>query len=224
MTISTNKATTDATNPITAGGNISPVPATATNVTIIVKNFSGGLMTNASTPLDSVTGRYLYTIDPSGLSCGWYAGTYTIAASAVISGQLYNASTTFTYLPGPAGASSSSSSTSCSTPCYSCDFGSADWALTTKPVLAQIGGDLNVTYANNLAVASTGLVYSVVHNQLGQTVGYVVVTMRLDAGQTGSAYLPVWFDFGPGNYTVSIFVTSPAGIAMSNSTSVAYDR
>jgi len=113
-------------------------------------------------------------------------------------------------------------SSAAATPCFSCDYGAFDWILVTKPALASFGGDLVVIYSNQVAVPLTGFVYGVVHNQMGQTVSYVVTTMNLAAGAPGTTYLEVWANLPPGNYTVSIFATSEGGVAISNSTSVLY--
>src|SRR5438552_116736 len=108
--------------------------------------------------------------------------------------------------------------------CYACDFGTSAWSLVSGPKLAPLGGLLVATYVNNVPIHDTGWVYSVVRNMVGQTVGYETTTLNLDAGQSGDAYLFVYVGLAQGNYTVSVFVTSPAGTAISSTVSVNYVR
>src|SRR6266480_1833909 len=104
--------------------------------------------------------------------------------------------------------------------CPVCDFGTSAWTLVSGPKMQTIGPFMVETYVNNLAVRDTGIVYSVVRNTAGQTVAYETTTVSLDAGQSGNAYSPVSFGLALGNNKVSIFVTSTAGTAISNTTSV----
>ena len=102
-------------------------------------------------------------------------------------------------------------------------LGALTWTLVSTPELAPQGGELVVTYKNNLNTALEGIVYTVVHNSIGQTLAYEASTLNMRAGQTGTTYNPVWFNVPEGeNYTTSVFATSFSGVAISNSTSVSY--
>jgi len=65
----------------------------------------------------------------------------------------------------------------------------------------------------------TAVVYAVVHNSAGQTVSYSTATLQLAAGATGIAY-PVLFGLPSGTYSVTVFVTSTSGVAISTSQTV----
>jgi len=85
------------------------------------------------------------------------------------------------------------------------------------------GGYMKITYSNSLTSPVFGLVYAVVRNSVGQTVGIEVSTLSLDPGQQGSAYLPVGGP-GPGTYAVSFFVVGADESAISATTTVSYLR
>jgi len=94
-------------------GRISPIPSSMLNLTIEIRNPGGNLVASGSTILNAGMANYSYSAVPSGLSCGWVSGTYSIIVSWAGSGQVV---TTFIYEhAAPGVASSSTTSTSCST-------------------------------------------------------------------------------------------------------------
>jgi hypothetical protein len=78
-----------------------------------------------------------------------------------------------------------------------------------------------VDYRNSLNVTVVGFAFWVVHNGIGQTVGFGVATIQLDAGANETAYLLI-YGLVPGTYNSTIFATAPSGVAISNSTSLAF--
>lgn len=74
---------------------------------------------------------------------------------------------------------------------------------------------IQVTYMNNNASQVVGIVYGTYHNSLGQTIRISTATIRPDAGGTGNAFL-VEYGLLPGQYVVDVFVITPSGIAISN--------
>lgn len=101
-------------------------------------------------------------------------------------------------------------------------LGLSTWTLVSTPKLDPSSGELMVTYKNNLNTTLEGIVYTDVHNSVGQTLAIEASTLNMTAGQTLTTYNPVWFEVASGNYTTSVFATSFSGVAISNSTSVSY--
>jgi hypothetical protein len=104
------------------------------------------------------------------------------------------------------------------------DNGTDTLALISGPTMMPFGGNMKITYSNSLTGPVFGLVYAVVRNSVGQTVGIEVSTLSLGPGQQGSAYLPVGIGPGPGAYAVSFFVVSADESAISATTTVSYLR
>jgi hypothetical protein len=75
------------------------------------------------------------------------------------------------------------------------------------------------TFTNNSNAPVTAFVYAVVHNALGQTVDISTATVTASAGGSATAFNAL-FGLAPGTYTISIFVTSSSGTAISTSTPV----
>jgi hypothetical protein len=83
-------------------------------------------------------------------------------------------------------------------------------------------GNVYVYYRDNLNVTVTGFVYWVVHNGIGQTVAVGEATVLLEPGVNDTANVII-FGLVPGtSYNSAIFVTAPGGVAISNSTSLAF--
>jgi len=74
-------------------------------------------------------------------------------------------------------------------------------------------------FTNNSNAPVTGFVYAVVHNALGQTVDISTATITAPAGGTVSAFNAL-FGLAPGTYSVTLFVTSSAGTAISGTSTV----
>ena len=104
------------------------------------------------------------------------------------------------------------------------DNGTDTLALVSGPTMMPFGGYMKITYSNSLTLPVFGLVYAVVRNSVGQTMGIEVSTLSLDPGQQGSAYLPVGVGPDPGTYAMSFFVVNVAGYAISPTTTLTYLR
>jgi hypothetical protein len=100
------------------------------------------------------------------------------------------------------------SSTSCNT--TSCV--SASGTPTQTTVGAYTG--VSTSFTNNSNAPVTGIVYAVVHNAIGQTVDISTATISAPAGGSTSAFNAL-FGLPPGTYSVTIFVTSTSGTAIS---------
>jgi len=105
------------------------------------------------------------------------------------------------------------SSTSCNT--TSC------MVATGTPVQSTQGAYSGVSssFTNNSNAPVTGFVYAVVHNALGQTVDISTATVSAPAGGSVSAFNAL-FGLPPGTYSVSLFVTSSSGTAISRTSTV----
>jgi len=75
------------------------------------------------------------------------------------------------------------------------------------------------TFTNNSDAPVTAFVYAVVHNALGQTVDISTATVTASAGGSATAFNAL-FGLPPGTYSVTIFVTSSAGTAISATSTV----
>ena len=78
---------------------------------------------------------------------------------------------------------------------------------------------ISSVFTNNSNAPVTAFVYAVVHNALGQTIDISTATVTAPSGGSASAF-NVLFGLPPGTYSVSLFVTSSAGTAISSSTTV----
>jgi hypothetical protein len=76
-----------------------------------------------------------------------------------------------------------------------------------------------MTYANSANISLLGIVFLVVHNSLGQTLEISTGSVVLAAGANGTAF-PVVFGLAPGTYQGTYFVISPAGTAMSSTSTL----
>jgi len=95
------------------------------------------------------------------------------------------------------------------------------YTASGSPTQATLGSNqaVSVAYTNTANAAVTGIVYAVVHNSIGQTVYYTTATLQLAAGQSGTAYA-VLFGLPSGTYSVTVFVTSTTGQAISATSTV----
>gem|GEM_PF-2126491 len=82
-------------------------------------------------------------------------------------------------------------------------------------------GEVYVNYRNNLNVSVLGIVFWVVHNSIGQTVGIGAATMQLSPGANATGELVI-YELAPGTYDSVVFATATSGVAISNSTSLAF--
>jgi len=76
-------------------------------------------------------------------------------------------------------------------------------------------------YRNNLNVSVLGIVLWVVHNSIGQTVGIGAGTIELSPGANATAELII-YELAPGTYDSVVFAIATSGVAISNSTSLAF--
>jgi hypothetical protein len=105
------------------------------------------------------------------------------------------------------------SSTSCNN--TSC-IGVSGSTFTTQGVYNGISS----SFTNNSNQPVTAFAYAVVHNALGQTVDISTATLtNVGAGQSATAF-NVLFGLAPGTYSVTLFVTSSAGTAISSTSTV----
>jgi hypothetical protein len=83
----------------------------------------------------------------------------------------------------------------------------------------QIGGYSvsALTYLNTSNTTVIGVVFMVIHNDLGQTVEVSTATLQLAAGANGTAYL-TRFGLASGAYSGTFFVVEPSGVAISTTT------
>jgi hypothetical protein len=78
---------------------------------------------------------------------------------------------------------------------------------------------ISVSYVNNSNQTQTAVVYAVVHNAQGQTVSISTATITPAAKATTTAF-PVLFGLPSGTYSVTLFVTSTSGLAISTTSTV----
>jgi hypothetical protein len=97
--------------------------------------------------------------------------------------------------------------------------GTGVWTLATP--ITYYSGYYNSTYINHLNTTVRGSVYLVAENSVGQTVYYSECVLTLEAFATGSC-ANVVIGLPAGTYNASVFVVAKSGIAISNSTSVAF--
>ncbi len=103
------------------------------------------------------------------------------------------------------------------------------FVLTAPPSFCQndnsgcfvTNGMLYVNYRNNLNTTVTGIVFMVLHNLKGQTLGFGAATLILAAGANGTAY-PMMYNLPPGTYDASVFAVTPSGIAISASAPIVF--
>jgi hypothetical protein len=92
-------------------------------------------------------------------------------------------------------------------------------SATGQPTQTTQGSYTGVStaFTNNSNAPVTGFVYAVVHNALGQTVDISTATITAPAGGSVTAFNAL-FGLPPGTYSVTIFVTSSSGTAISSTT------
>jgi len=79
---------------------------------------------------------------------------------------------------------------------------------------------IEANYTNLGSANTTGIVFSVVRNALGQTVEYSTATVQIASGGISTAYLVV-FGLPGGQYSASLFAVYPSGVALSTTTTIA---
>jgi hypothetical protein len=155
-------------------------------------------------------------------------GSFTVPSSiqtstgiqSVVSGTIYSVelqesgvATNQALASPPTLGVGSVSSTSCNT--TSCMSVSGTPAQTTQGAYSGVTS----TFTNTSNAPVTAFVYAVVHNALGQTVDISTATVTASAGGSVTAFNAL-FGLPPGTYSVTIFVTSSSGTAISTSTPV----
>jgi hypothetical protein len=99
------------------------------------------------------------------------------------------------------------------------------WNFSGNPVSIQLVGGYYPAFAvplvSTLDNTSTGIVFMVVHNSLGQTAQISTATLVLLARGNGTAY-PVYFGLPPGEYSATFFAVAAAGYAFSLSETASF--
>jgi hypothetical protein len=78
-----------------------------------------------------------------------------------------------------------------------------------------------VNYRNNLNSSVLAIVLWVIHNNVGQTVGFGAATVSLAPGANATAY-PIVFGLAPGAYSSMIFAISSSGVAISSAATLVF--
>ena len=170
----------------------------------------------------SYTGTTVGIIAPNSVGAG--SATFNVPANAAaISTQIQLVVTTQGAGGAPVGTAvldtpltlsvGSVSTGSCNT--TACMTVSGTPTVTSQGVYKGISS----VFTNNSNAPVTAFVYAVVHNALGQTIDISTATVTAPTGGSASAF-NVLFGLPPGTYSVSLFVTSSAGTAISSSTTV----
>jgi len=136
------------------------------------------------------------------------AGSQPVTSAAGYTVELQAVSSTTIALASPPTVTVGSVSTACNnTTCMT---------VTGTPAQSQQGQYQGVTstFTNNSPAPLTAFVYAVVHNALGQTVDISTATVTASAGGSTTAFNAL-FGLAPGTYSVTIFVTSSSGTAIS---------
>jgi len=172
-----------------------PLAYTGTTVGVIAPNGVGAGSATFAVPAGAATGATVVQL---------VVGTKG-AGGAVVGTAILNTPLSLTV--------GSVSTTSCNT--TSC------MAVTGTPAQSTQGAysGISSSFTNNSNAPVTGFVYAVVHNALGQTVDISTATISAPAGGSVSAFNAL-FGLPPGTYSVSLFVTSSAGTAISSTSTV----
>jgi len=141
------------------------------------------------------------------------AGSQPVTSGSGYNVELQAVSSSTVALASPPTVSVGSVPTSCnSTTCLT---------VSGTPAQSKQGTFTGVTstFTNNSNAPVTAFVYAVVHNALGQTVEISTATVTASAGGSTTAFNAL-FGLPPGTYSVTIFVTSSSGTAISGTTPV----
>jgi len=90
--------------------------------------------------------------------------------------------------------------------------------VAVAPLQTLVGGvykGINATYTNTLNVQVTGLAIAVVRNSAGQTAGVFSGTLTMAAGASSPVYVAFYPPLPSQSYTVSVYVVTPSGVAIS---------
>ena len=188
------------------GYNILFAPYACGNSGSICGTVVGAILTNAQG-----AGSSTYTV-PSTIQTS--AGSQPITSGAGYNVELQAVGSSAVALASPPTLTVGSvSTTSCNTTtCIS----------ATGPAKQSAQGPyqgITSTFTNNSNAPVTAFVYAVVHNALGQTVDISTATITAPAGGSATAF-NVLFGLPSGTYSVSLFVTSSSGTAISTSSTV----
>jgi len=101
--------------------------------------------------------------------------------------------------------------------------GSDCWYETSTPVYGSLGPypAFAIPYVNLFNATTTGIVFMVVHNSLGQTIQISTCVLQLGADANGTART-ITFGLGPGMYSATFFVVSTGGYAISTTTTASF--
>ena len=101
--------------------------------------------------------------------------------------------------------------------------GTNDWTFVGTPASHNIGISPAVasTFDNRLDVSVLAIVMMVLRDNSGQMVYYSTATLNITRGSYGTAYTPV-FGLPVGTYYATIFAMTTGGVAISNSSSIAF--
>jgi hypothetical protein len=188
------------------GYNILFAPYACGNSGSICGTVVGAILTNAQG-----AGSSTYTV-PSTIQTS--AGSQPITSGAGYNVELQAVGSSAVALASPPTLTVGSvSTTSCNTTTCISSTG------TAKQSAQGPYQGITSTFTNNSNAPVTAFVYAVVHNALGQTVDISTATITAPAGGSATAF-NVLFGLPSGTYSVSLFVTSSSGTAISTSSTV----
>jgi hypothetical protein len=102
--------------------------------------------------------------------------------------------------------------------------GTTQWTLVSAPTQATVGSltEISATYTMhyNSTTPVLGIAVAALRNAQGQTVYISSGTTALSFNQQGTIYITVT-GAPPGSYTATVFVMDTAGVAVSNSSTLA---
>lgn len=103
-------------------------------------------------------------------------------------------------------------------------LGTLTFTAVAPPSILPIctGLCMQVTYKNNLNFSNTGIVYTVIHNSIGQTSSIQTATITPAGGQDSTAFFQVSFGLSSGTYNATVFVTTVGGVAISETSTIGF--
>jgi hypothetical protein len=184
----------------TASSGVGSVNLTA--VVITIRNPSAFIVasTEAFVVGSGATGTYSANITAGGTS-NWAFGNYTVTATYGSSNAAppATASTSFAY--GTARLATDA------------------FIVTRPPVQASVRTvkGVEIGFQNQYFGTLNGFIWVVVYNTANQTIGIFLGSVALQSGISAVVFVPT-LGLPRGNYTASLFATTPAGVAISVST------
>ena len=167
-----------------------------------------GTVVSAISPNSVGTGSTTFTV-PSGTTAGTYTVQLTVSTQgtgglAVGSAALSQALSLKVVSAGEGQCVSTS--------CFTVSASPTKTTINNQPVV-------QASYTNTANAQITGIVYGVVRNAAGQTVQFTTATITPAAGQSVTAFLFL-AGLPSGTYSVTVFAITPAGVAISTSSTV----